>query len=78
MLNKNFAVAIRAARAGVELSQDDLAKLSGTSRPTINRIETEGSSKLNTLDAITQALKELGVTIEFSEDKVTVTFLTTM
>lgn len=55
---------IRAARAFLDWSQDELAKKSKVSAPTIKRIETKGpdSSALSTVMAIKEALEKAGIT----------------
>lgn len=55
---------IRAARAFLNWSQDDLAKHAGMSVPTIKRIESKGpdTSSLGTIKAIKAALEGAGIT----------------
>lgn len=55
---------IRAARAFLNWSQDELAKQANVSAPTIKRIESKGpdSSSLSTIKAIKSALEAGGVT----------------
>ncbi len=57
---------IKAARALLEWTQDDLAKAANLSKPAINTLERRLSSpKVSTLEAIQQALEKAGV--EFTE-----------
>lgn len=76
-ISEKFGIAIRAARAGVGVSQDVLAEKSDTSRPTINRIENNGAVKMGSIDAVVAALKDLGAKIDLTEEEVVVR-LTTM
>ncbi|AEP10756.1 helix-turn-helix domain-containing protein [Micavibrio aeruginosavorus] len=59
---------IRAARAFLNWSQDELAKQAGVSAPTIKRVELKGpdSSSLGTIKAIKAALEAGGVS--FSDE----------
>ena len=54
---------IRAGRALVNWSQDELAKAAGVSRPTIKRMETKGPgvSSAGNVDAVMKALEGAGV-----------------
>lgn len=54
---------IRAARALLDWSQDDLARETGLSRPTIKRMETKGpgGSTAANVEAVQRALEAAGV-----------------
>lgn len=54
---------IRAGRALVEMSQDDLAQAAGVSRPTIKRMESKGpeNSSAGNVEAVRRALESAGV-----------------
>lgn len=55
---------IRAGRALIEWSQDDLAQAAGVSRPTIKRMESKagpGSSSAANVDSVQRALEAKGV-----------------
>lgn len=53
---------IRAARAMLGWSQDDLAKASGVSRPTLNNFENDvATPKTSTLELMKKALEEKGI-----------------
>lgn len=58
---------VKAARALLDWSQDDLAKAAGLSKPSINTLERRlANPKADTMRAIQRALEEAGV--EFIED----------
>lgn len=52
---------IRAARALLNISQTELARLSGLSLPTIKRLELGAAVRGNNLDAIRAALEKRGI-----------------
>ncbi len=55
---------IRAGRALIDWSQQDLADAAGVSRPTIKRMESDkgpGTSSAGNVDAVTRALEAGGV-----------------
>lgn len=55
---------IRAARAALNLTLDDLAREAGISRPTAFRLEHGGASRGGTLDKVQAAFERLGVTFD--------------
>lgn len=58
---------IKAARALLGLSQEELCKLSGITRPTLNSLETDsGDPKRSSLAAVEDALRKKGIT--FTDD----------
>ena len=55
------AAQIRAARAIVELRQEDLAEASGVSAAAIKKIEAGADAKASTLQKLQKALEQMGV-----------------
>ena len=66
MLNKNYGIGIRAARAALGWSQDDLADKAGLSRPTVNRVEC-GGSRTKSVDAILESLQDVQISVSDHE-----------
>lgn len=63
--NLKIAVAMRAVRGALGVSQGDFAAIIGVSKPTIARIETlEVAMRLETYTKILKTLKEMGVTVD--------------
>ena len=58
------------------MSQGKFATVSGTSRPTINRIESlDGSSpRSDTVDDLLQVFRDMGVEIQVGDEDVTIRF----
>ena len=60
--HENFAVEIRMCRAAVNISQKELAEMSGLSIQSIKRLEKKGANpKFDTMNAIHVVFKELGI-----------------
>ena len=70
------AVLVRALRNAFNMSQATFASISGTSRPTINRIESlDGTSpRSDTVDDLLQVFRDMGVEIQVGDEDVTVRF----
>jgi transcriptional regulator with XRE-family HTH domain len=66
MLNKNYGIGIRAARAALGWSQDELASRAGLSRPTVNRVECSGS-RTKSVDAILTAMPDVQISVSDHE-----------
>lgn len=67
---EQVSVVVRTLRAFFSLSQGDLAKASGVSRPTINRVETlrdVEKVRAGTLEALLAVFRRLGVQLELTE-----------
>lgn len=69
-------VMIRALRSAFNMSQDNFATISGTPRPTINRIENldDTSPRSDTVDDLLQVFRDLGVEVEAGNVDVTIRF----
>ena len=65
-----MAVLVRALRNAFAMSQADLAKRGGSSRPTLNRIETmdRRSPRSDTLDNLLQVFRDYGVEITIGDE----------
>lgn len=60
-----IAVAMRAVRGALGISQSDLAELIGVSKPTVARIETlEAPMRLDVYSNMLKKLKEMGVRVD--------------
>lgn len=70
------AVLVRALRNAFNMNQATFASVSGTSRPTINRIESlDGSSpRSDTVDDLLQVFRDMGVEIQVGDDDLTIRF----
>ena len=70
------AVLVRALRSAFNMSQGTFATISGTSRPTINRIESlDGTSpRSDTVDDLLQVFRDMGVEIQVGDEDVTIRF----
>ena len=70
------AVLLRALRNAFAMSQAYLAELSGSSRPTLNRIETmdKRSPRADTIDALLQVFRERGAEITLGDEEVNIRF----
>lgn len=70
-----IALAIRASRTALGWSQEELAKRTSISKPTIARIEMSGiSPRADTLNTLMQVIKAQGVDIEIKADEVVITY----
>jgi len=71
-----MAVLVRALRSGFGMSQAYLAKLAGSSRPTVNRIETmdKRSQRTDTLEDLLQVFRAMGVEITLYDEEVNIRF----
>jgi len=69
-----MAVLVRALRNAFLMSQSDLAAKSGTSRPTLNRIETmdSRSTRADTLDDVLQVFRDRGAEITVGDEDVNI------
>lgn len=70
------AVLIRALRNAFAMSQSYLAELSGSSRPTLNRIETmdKRSPRSGTVDDVLQVFRDRGAEITVGDEELTIRF----
>lgn len=67
---EQVSAVVRMLRALFGMSQADLAKASGVSRPTINRVETLREAekvRAGTLEALLAVFRRIGVRLELSE-----------
>jgi len=71
-----MAVLVRALRNAFGMSQEYLAKLAGSSRPTINRIETmdKRSPRANTLEDLLRVFQAMGVEVTIFDEEVNIRF----
>lgn len=71
-----MAVLVRALRNAFGMSQEFLAKLAGSSRPTINRIETmdKHSPRANTLEDLLRVFQAMGVEVTIYDEEVNIRF----
>jgi transcriptional regulator with XRE-family HTH domain len=71
-----MAVLIRALRNAFSMSQTYLASLSGSSRPTLNRIETldKRSPRADTLDNVLQVFRDRGAEITVGDEEINIRF----
>lgn len=72
---EQVSVVVRMLRTLFQMSQTDLAKASGVSRPTINRVETQReveNIRTGTLEALLAVFRRLGVQVEVSDQRLTV------
>lgn len=70
-----LALAVRAVRHALDLSQAELASLAGCSRPTIHRLELGlGMTRLNTVESLVAVFRERGVDVSLEGDDLVVTF----
>jgi transcriptional regulator with XRE-family HTH domain len=70
------AVLVRALRNAFVMSQSYLAELSGTSRPTLNRIESmdKRSTRSDTIDDILQVFRDRGAEITVTDEEINIRF----
>ncbi|OIQ72913.1 helix-turn-helix protein [mine drainage metagenome] len=70
------AVLVRALRNAFAMSQSYLAELSGSSRPTLNRIETmdKRSPRSDTVDDVLQVFRDMGAEISIGDEEVAIRF----
>jgi transcriptional regulator with XRE-family HTH domain len=70
------AVLVRALRNAFAMSQSYLAELSGSSRPTLNRIETmdKQSPRADTVDDVLQVFRDRGAEITVGDEELTIRF----
>jgi len=61
---------LRAARSALGLSQEDVARLSRTSRRTIHRIEQNENVRLETLRLVQETFERLGVSFLAASESV--------
>ena len=71
-----MAVLLRALRNAFAMSQAALAEQAGSSRPTLNRIETlaKQSVRSNTLDNLLQVFRDEGVEITVGDTELNIRF----
>lgn len=71
-----MAVLVRALRNAFGMSQEYLAKLAGSSRPTINRIETmdKRSPRANTLEDLLRVFRAMGVEVTIFDEEINIRF----
>ena len=71
-----MAVLLRALRNAFAMSQSELAEEAGSSRPTLNLIETmdKRSVRSNTLDALLQIFRDGGVEITVGDVELNIRF----
>lgn len=71
-----IAVIFRALRNAFCMSQNALAELGGSSRPTINRLESlQGTSaRTDTVDELLRVFRERGVEIQVGDDEIQLRF----
>ena len=69
-----IAVLIRAVRNGLCLSQEELARLAGSSRPTINRVETvdSRSPRSESVENMLDVFRAMGVEITLYDEEVNI------
>jgi len=71
-----MAVLVRALRNAFVMSQSYLATVSGTSRPTLNRIESmdKRSPRSDTLDDVLQVFRDRGAEITIGDEDINIRF----
>ena len=74
-----MAVLVRALRNAFVMSQSYLATISGTSRPTLNRIESmdKRSPRSDTLDDVLQVFRDRGAEITIGDEDINIRFTKT-
>lgn len=72
-----MALLVRGLRNFFGLTQNELSEISHVSRPTLSRmekLEDPDKKRLETIDQILQSFADMGVQVDFIEDKIQLTF----